>query len=194
MNRIHRPFVVKVRKQSKTKPKNTFNMEDNDNDMNLNRGLFKDFDNLNSDMNEINDMNDMNLNRGSFKDFDNLNSDMNDMSDMSEFKEKLEENISSIKKRLDEVENKRNVEDINYALQLIDDMNQQIEIYKKITEDKIEHLKKNNIKDVNHTFKLISNVNSHIENYKKITEERIDKLVRLFLIINNKISSLKIEK
>jgi len=133
MNRIHHPFVVKVRKQpSHTSNSGSINHTDIDN--NINEYI--------------------NMNKRSFEQYN----DLNVLEKFDEFKANLEENISSIKQRLDNVENKSNIEDINYALQLID------------------------------------NINSQLESYKKITDERIEKLVKLFLIINNKISSLKIEK
>lgn len=139
MNRIHHPFVVKIRKQPSM---NTHNS------VSINTVDTVDFDN---NINEY-----INMNKRSFEQYNDLN--VNVLEKFDDFKAKLEENISSIKQRLNTVENKSNIEDINYALQLID------------------------------------NINSQLESYKKITDERIEKLVKLFLIINNKISSLKIEQ
>ena len=48
-------------------------------------------------------------------------------------------------------------------------------------------------KDIEHILHIVNSLNSHLEDYKKITNERIEKLVKLFLIINAKVSSIKID-
>ena len=58
--------------------------------------------------------------------------------------------------------------------------------------DSIENKSNNsNIQEINYALELIYNINSGLENYKKTTDDRINKIVKLFLIIDSKISGLK---
>lgn len=132
MNRIHHPLVVRIKKRPHP-PSHTSNVSHTPSDVD----------------NSINEY--ITMNSRSF------NSEYKDdvLENLEEFKSRMEDNILAIKQKIDSMEEHNNLEDINYALQLIE------------------------------------NISSQLEDYKKITNERIEKLVKLFLIVNNKISSLK---
>jgi len=89
----------------------------------------------------------------------------------------------------------------NYSLPNTDNSGllENIEEFKVKMEEDILELKQkieviNDIhsnEDSTQALQLVNTLNSHLEDYKKITNERIEKLVKLFLIINDKISNLK---
>jgi len=158
MNRINHPLVVKVRKRPKKNQsknskeyyesdlKDEIEVKDIENEPNINTVTTE------PNMNNINDY--INLNKRSLENsFEN-----NYLENLDEFKDQLEENISMIKQRLDSIENKSN---------------------------------NSNIEEINYALELIHNINSGLENYKKTTDDRINKIVKLFLIIDSKISGLK---
>ena len=158
MNRINHPLVVKVRKRPKKNQsknskeyyesdlKDEIEVKDIENEPNMNTVTTE------PNMNNINDY--INLNKRSLENsFEN-----NYLENLDEFKDQLEENISMIKQRLDSIENKSN---------------------------------NSNIEEINYALELIHNINSGLENYKKTTDDRINKIVKLFLIIDSKISGLK---
>jgi hypothetical protein len=167
MNRINHPLVVKVRKRPKKNQsknskeyyesdlKDEIEVKDIENEPNMNTVTTE--PNMNTvttepNMNNINDY--INLNKRSLENsFEN-----NYLENLDEFKDQLEENISMIKQRLDSIENKSN---------------------------------NSNIEEINYALELIHNINSGLENYKKTTDDRINKIVKLFLIIDSKISGLK---
>ncbi len=143
MNRIHHPLVVRIKKRPHP-PHHTSTINPSEPHISNINPSEPDVDH------SINEY--ISMNTRSF------NSDSNDvdiLENLEEFKSRMEDNILAIKHKIDSIEANSNLEDINYALQLIE------------------------------------NISSQLEDYKKITNERIEKLVKLFLIVNNKISSLK---
>jgi hypothetical protein len=81
-----------------------------------------------------------------------------------QFKSVVEENISYLKDQLNKTNeiSLENKNGLNQALELIQHLNDQITTY-----------------------------TNKAEEYKEITNERIEKLVKLFLLVNNKLSNLK---
>ena len=88
-----------------------------------------------------------------------------DNEDFNKFKDSVDDNILLLKNKLDNISDlsSKNKKDISDVLELINQVKNQASVYSQQTEE-----------------------------YKKITNERIEKLVKLFLIINNKIQSLEI--
>lgn len=100
------------------------------------------------DLKNLKDLNDLNQNHDNFL----------------QFKSVVEENISYLKDQLNKTNeiSMENKNGLNKALELIQNLNEQITTY-----------------------------TNQAEEYKHITNERIEKLVKLFFLVNNKLSNLK---
>lgn len=101
--------------------------------------------------------------------YNNYNNDNNEVDNFISSDTNLLENLEEFKAKMEQdiIELKHKIENINGV--------------------------QSDNKDVEHVLQLVNTLNSHLEDYKKITNERIEKLVKLFLIINAKVASIKID-
>lgn len=114
-----------------------------------------------------------------------ISSDTNLLENIEEFKARMEQDILELKSKIENINTVRNN---NRNIQGNDTGNN--------NENNVENndgkdTGNNDENDIENVLNLVNNLTSHIEEYKKITNERIEKLVKLFLIINAKVSSIK---
>lgn len=149
MNRIHKPFVVGIKKPENNIPYKPIvvirEVITNSNQNNTHQ----EYENSNNNIPEL------------FEYFKSSRS--SGIGDLEDFKTKMEEDITALKQKVESISisvkpnknNINNVEDINYSLQLIENLTKQLDDYKKITDERIEKL-----------VKLFLIINSKIANLK----------------------------
>lgn len=142
MNRIHKPFVVGTKKPESNIPYKPVI-------------IVKELNNSSNTHQESENIPEL---------FEYLKSSRSSgVGDLEDFKSKMEEDIATLKQKIENISNISN-ENTNIN---------------------------NNVEDINYSLQLIENLTKQLDDYKKITDERIEKLVKLFLIINSKIANLK---
>ena len=161
MNRIHKTFIVKTKKPDiKILYKPVI----------INQGNgFTETDNDSNTINIIKNRDIMNIiniieNKEEISDNNKEENKEEMLENDDEFKLKMAEDIASLKQKVEFLSVNNNVEDINFFLQLVENLGLQLDGYKKMTNERIEKI-----------INIFLTLNSKIEILKKDDSIKLDK-------------------